>query len=81
MDLQMPVMDGMEACAYLRNRESESSGGPPVYIIALTADAMSGDRQRCLDAGMNDYLSKPIRRADLAAALDRANQKLSSFAA
>jgi len=81
MDLQMPVMDGVEASAYLRNREGESRGVPPVHIIALTADAMVGDRERCLAAGMNDYLSKPIRRADLAAALDRAGQRFSSAAA
>ena len=74
MDIQMPVMDGVEAAAYLRAREKESPDVSPVYIIALTADAMVGDRQRCIDIGMNDYLSKPIRRADLAAALDRASQ-------
>jgi len=74
MDLQMPVMDGVEAASHLRKREAENPGIPPVYIVALTADAMAGDRKRCIDAGMNDYLSKPIRRADLAAALDRAAQ-------
>ena len=72
----MPVMDGIEASAYLRNREKESPASSPVQIIALTADAMTGDRQRCIDSGMTDYLSKPIRRADLAAALDRAAQRI-----
>ena len=76
MDIQMPVMDGIEASAYLRNREKESPASSPVQIIALTADAMTGDRQRCIDSGMTDYLSKPIRRADLAAALDRAAQRI-----
>lgn len=73
MDLQMPEMDGMEAARRLRELEAESGGTMRrVYIIALTADAMSGDRDRCLSAGMDDYLSKPIRRADLSSALDRA---------
>ena len=76
MDIQMPVMDGVEASGYLRKRENESPELPHVHIIALTADAMVGDRQRCLEVGMNDYLSKPIRRADLSAALDRASQAI-----
>lgn len=73
MDLQMPEMDGVSAARRIRQLESEASGPRRrVYIIALTADAMSGDRDRCLEAGMDDYLSKPIRRADLSSALDRA---------
>jgi signal transduction histidine kinase/ActR/RegA family two-component response regulator len=76
MDLQMPVMDGVEAAEKIREFEKRHSECPPCRIIALTADAMSGDRQRCLDAGMNDYLSKPIRRPELAAALDKAVQSL-----
>jgi CheY-like chemotaxis protein len=77
MDLQMPVMDGVEAAGKIREFEKLHPECPPCCIIALTADAMSGDRQRCLDAGMNDYLSKPIRRPELANALDRAVQSLS----
>ena len=77
MDLQMPVMDGVEASEKIRTFESKNPDVPPCYIIALTADAMSGDRQRCLDAGMNDYLSKPIRRPELANALEKAVQVLS----
>lgn len=73
MDLQMPVMDGVEAARRIREFESQNVKSH-AYIIALTADAMSGDRERCLDAGMDNYLSKPIRRADLAAALDAAFQ-------
>ena len=77
MDLQMPVMDGVEAAGKIRDFEKLHQECPPCCIIALTADAMSGDRQRCLDAGMNDYLSKPIRRPDLSNALERAVQALS----
>ena len=77
MDLQMPVMDGVEAAGKIRAFEKSHPEFSPACIIALTADAMSGDRQRCLDAGMNDYLSKPIRRPHLSAALEKAVQALS----
>jgi len=76
MDLQMPVLDGVGAVQRIRDAELKASQPRHAHIIALTADAMSGDRQRCLDAGMDDYLSKPIRRADLASAMDRAVQSL-----
>jgi len=76
MDLQMPVMDGVEAAGKIRAFETLHPECPPSRIIALTADAMSGDRQRCLDAGMNDYLSKPIRRPELSSALEKAVQAL-----
>lgn len=58
MDVQMPIMDGLSAARTIREKETLIGGHTP--IIALTAHAMPEDRQQCLDAGMDDYLAKPI---------------------
>jgi PAS domain S-box-containing protein len=69
MDWHMPIMDGFEATAAIR--EKERDGKKRVTIIAMTANAMTGDRERCIAAGMDDYISKPVRQADLALVLGR----------
>jgi len=69
MDVQMPVMNGYDATRAIRAREW--STGKHIPVIALTAHAMQGDRQICLDAGMDDYLSKPIQSGDLRETLAR----------
>jgi CheY-like chemotaxis protein len=68
MDVQMPELDGLEATRRI-GREVPPARRP--YIIAMTANAMQGDRERCLEAGMDDYISKPVRVEELVAALER----------
>lgn len=71
MDLQMPEMDGAEATRAIRALEKRENG-PPAFIAALTANIFPADKQRCADAGMDDYLNKPTKLADLARVLTRA---------
>jgi two-component system sensor histidine kinase/response regulator len=68
MDCQMPGMDGYQATTELRRRET---GGPRTPVVAMTADAMKGTAERCLAAGMDAYLSKPIHREQLIETLHR----------
>jgi PAS domain S-box-containing protein len=74
MDVQMPELDGLEATR--RIRKSDTTTASPPWIIALTANAMEGDADSCLEAGMDDYLSKPIKKEALDAALSRARKAL-----
>jgi CheY-like chemotaxis protein len=71
MDVLMPVMDGLDATRLIREYEKENDLSP-VPIIALTANAFEEDRQNCLKAGCTDYLSKPVRKADLLSRIDSA---------
>ena len=67
MDVRMPEMDGLEATRVIRQRWPDN--GPKV--IAITAYALEGDREKCIEAGMDDYIPKPMKLEDLKAALDR----------
>ncbi len=75
MDVQMPIMNGMEATAAIHDLYKDDERP---YIIAITANAMPGDRERFLDAGMVDYLSKPIRFKDVQEVLVRRGRKVHS---
>jgi CheY-like chemotaxis protein/HPt (histidine-containing phosphotransfer) domain-containing protein len=71
MDVQMPVMDGLTATQMIRESEARHPGRRRLPIMALTAYAMRGDRDRCLAAGMDEYLTKPVKPEELSAALNR----------
>src|SRR4029450_4954716 len=70
MDVQMPELDGLEATRRIR----AAGRSHRAWIVAMTANAMEGDRETCIAAGMDDYVSKPIRPAELSAALQRASR-------
>ncbi len=65
MDCQMPVMDGFEATKRICALKGRGAIDKDLPVLALTANAMKGDRQRCMDAGMNDYITKPVRKKEL----------------
>ena len=69
MDVQMPEMDGLEATVAIRMQESGT--GTHIPIIAMTANALQGDAEQCLAAGMDAYIAKPLRPDDLFAAIDQ----------
>jgi two-component system sensor histidine kinase/response regulator len=77
MDCQMPVMDGYTATQKIRAKEAQTTtansvkNSSPTIVIAVTANAFDADKQTCLDAGMDDYLKKPVMKAELAKTLDR----------
>jgi CheY-like chemotaxis protein/HPt (histidine-containing phosphotransfer) domain-containing protein len=85
MDVQMPELDGLEATRRIRQRQQEPAPPPhfqrPIAIIAMTASAMQGDREKCLAAGMDDYVPKPIRPETLQAVIERFGPKLDKSAA
>nr|NQU89448.1 response regulator [Bacteroidota bacterium] len=70
MDIQMPVMDGMESTRMIRQFEADENFDKKVKIIAMTANAMKEDRQKCIDGGMDEYISKPFKANELARVLD-----------
>jgi two-component system sensor histidine kinase/response regulator len=76
MDVQMPQMDGLEATGKIRQFERDNPEGHKVLIIALTARTMPGDRERCLDSGMDDFLSKPVRTEALQGIIETWGAKL-----
>src|SRR5208337_1326024 len=75
MDVMMPEMDGLEATRLIRERQKDPTSHPNyqsrIVVIAMTAQAMQGDREKCLAAGMDDYLSKPILPKDVRAMIER----------
>ena len=75
MDMQMPVMDGIEATKEIRAKEQKL--GKHVTIIAMTANAMTGDRERCLEAGMDEYIPKPVDVLKLVEVLEKINPQAS----
>ena len=81
MDLQMPVMDGFTAAREIRRWNEVKPATPPPYICALTANVMAKDRQECLSAGMDDFLTKPLRLDALKIVVTRVAENLKNLSA
>ena len=79
MDVMMPEMDGLEATRQIRERQKDRAAHPhyksPLIIVAMTASVMPGDREKCLEAGMDDYLAKPVRPEEVRAVIERWGEK------
>jgi CheY-like chemotaxis protein len=75
MDVQMPEMDGLEATRAIRQHEREQNGGRHIPIVAMTANAMAGDREMCMAAGMDGYVAKPVKKEALFAEVNRVMAK------
>jgi CheY-like chemotaxis protein len=73
MDIQMPEMDGLDATRAIRQLEKDRNGHIP--IIAMTANAMAGDREMCIEAGMDGYVSKPVKKEALFSEVERVMAK------
>ena len=71
LDMRMPEMDGIESTRRIREFENEIGENNPITIIALTANAMKGDKEECINAGMNEYMSKPFKPAELKRVLSK----------
>ncbi len=75
MDVQMPEMDGLEATRMIRQRQQQQNEFPnfksPIVIVAMTASAMQGDKEKCIESGMDDYLAKPVRLEDMRSIIER----------
>ena len=76
MDVRMPEMDGLEATRQIREYEALQRNGRRSFIVALTADVLTGDREKCINSGMNDFLSKPLIPEALKAVLERSRKFL-----
>jgi signal transduction histidine kinase/CheY-like chemotaxis protein len=78
MDCMMPIMDGFQATAEIRKIEKERQVKEPIYICALTANASEEDKKKCAEAGMNDFVSKPLKKESIAEALKKATKEVSA---
>ena len=76
MDMQMPILDGIEATKKIREYENLKNLVNPIYIVAVTANTFSKDKQKCFEAGMNDFISKPFKEDELKNIIRNAVRKL-----